>query len=36
MDSWNLHAFDLNSGVEISPGLKSIEKLMELKNLLTS
>jgi phosphoribosylanthranilate isomerase len=36
MDSWNLHAFDLNSGVEMSPGLKSIEKLIELKNVLTA
>ena len=35
-DNWNLIAFDLNSGVEISPGLKSIEKLIELKNLLTT
>ena len=35
-DSWNLHAFDLNSGVEMAPGLKSIEKLVELKNVLNS
>jgi len=35
-DSWNLHAFDLNSGVEMAPGLKSIEKLLELKKLLNT
>jgi phosphoribosylanthranilate isomerase len=26
--------FDLNSGVEISPGLKSAEKLAEIRSLL--
>jgi phosphoribosylanthranilate isomerase len=32
----NLHAFDFNSGVELSPGLKDIDKVSELKNILSS
>jgi phosphoribosylanthranilate isomerase len=32
----NLYALDINSGVEISPGLKSKEKLVELINILNS
>ncbi len=32
----NLHAFDVNSGVEILPGLKSIDKLKVLNAILTS
>lgn len=32
----NLHAFDFNSGVELSPGLKDVDKMTELKNILTS
>ena len=36
IDSWNLHAFDLNSGIEISPGVKDIKKTMEMNNLLNT
>ena len=32
----NLHALDVNSGVEISPGQKDIEKIKGLKSILTS
>ncbi len=32
----NLHAFDFNSGVELSPGVKDIHKLIDLKNILNS
>jgi phosphoribosylanthranilate isomerase len=32
----NLHAFDFNSGVELSPGLKDIDKVIELKNILST
>ncbi len=32
----NLHAFDVNSGVELSPGVKDIHKLIGLKNILNS
>ncbi len=32
----NLHAVDINSGVEVSPGLKDIEKIIDLKVTLTS
>jgi phosphoribosylanthranilate isomerase len=34
MNKMNLHALDINSGVEISPGLKAIEKIKELKQIL--
>ena len=30
----NLHALDINSGVEISPGVKSVDKIVEFKNIL--
>lgn len=30
----NLHAFDVNSGVELSPGLKAVDKLEELNLIL--
>src|SRR6478609_1137183 len=30
----NLHAIDINSGVEIAPGLKSIEKIKSIKSIL--
>lgn len=32
----NLHAVDVNSGVEISPGVKSTEKISRLKEILNS
>lgn len=32
----NLHAIDMNSGVETSPGLKSTKKIEAIKNILTS
>jgi phosphoribosylanthranilate isomerase len=32
----NLHAFDFNSGVELSPGIKDIDKVIDLKNILNS
>ena len=32
----NLHAFDFNSGVELSPGLKSVERIIELNAVLSS
>ncbi len=32
----NLYALDINSGIEISPGVKDINKLMEVNNLLTT
>ena len=34
--SMNLHAFDVNSGVELSPGVKDIEKVMELNKRISS
>lgn len=36
VENRNLHALDINSGVEISPGLKSKEKLVELIKILDS
>lgn len=36
IDRWNLHAYDLNSGIEISPGVKSINKIEEVNKLLTT
>ena len=36
INGMNLHALDINSGVEISPGLKDIDKIKLLKNILTS
>jgi phosphoribosylanthranilate isomerase len=35
-EDWNLQSFDLNSGIETSPGLKSIEKLKDLNGLLAT
>jgi len=32
----NLHGIDVNSGVETSPGLKSIQKIKSIKSILTS
>ncbi len=32
----NLHAIDINSGVEVKPGLKDVEKMNELKHILHS
>lgn len=32
----NLHAFDVNSGVELSPGVKDVDKVIDLKNILNS
>ncbi len=32
----NLHAFDINSGVELSPGLKAVDKIKELNIILNS
>ena len=32
----SLYALDVNSGVEISPGLKDIDKIRDIKNILTS
>lgn len=32
----NAHVLDLNSGVEVSPGLKSIEKIKEIKRVIDS
>jgi phosphoribosylanthranilate isomerase len=32
----NLHAFDVNSGVELSPGLKDMNKVIDLVNILKS
>jgi phosphoribosylanthranilate isomerase len=32
----NLHAIDINSGVEIAPGIKSVEKIISIKSILTS
>ena len=34
--SMNLHALDVNSGVEVSPGIKNISKINELKRVLDS
>jgi len=36
MASMNLHAFDVNSGVELSPGVKDIDKVIDLKKILNS
>jgi phosphoribosylanthranilate isomerase len=36
MKGMNLHAIDINSGVEITPGLKSIEKIKSIKSILNS
>lgn len=35
LDKLNIHALDLNSGVELSPGLKNIEKLNEVLGKLS-
>ena len=32
----NLHAVDINSGVETAPGLKDIPKINSIKSILTS
>jgi len=32
----NLHSLDVNSGVEISPGLKNIEKIKSIKSIINS
>jgi phosphoribosylanthranilate isomerase len=34
LSDMNLHALDINSGVETSPGLKDINKIKEIKDLL--
>jgi phosphoribosylanthranilate isomerase len=34
--SMNIHALDLNSGVEFSPGLKSLEKIKNIKQIATN
>lgn len=31
----NIHALDINSGAELSPGLKSVDKIMEFKRVLS-
>jgi len=36
IESVNLHAFDLNSGVEISAGVKGVEKLKELIKIINT
>jgi phosphoribosylanthranilate isomerase len=36
MKDMNLHAIDINSGVESAPGLKDIQKIKSIKNILTT
>jgi len=36
LSGMNLHALDVNSGVELSPGLKDIEKIGQLQEILNS
>lgn len=36
MDELNVHAIDVNSGVEVSPGLKDVKKIKELKRVVSS
>ncbi len=33
LDKYNMHAIDINSGVEVSPGLKDIEKVRRIMHL---
>jgi phosphoribosylanthranilate isomerase len=34
LSGMNIHALDFNSGVEVSPGLKSVSKIREVKNFI--
>ena len=36
LEGMNIHALDLNSGVELSPGLKNIDKIKEVSRILNS
>lgn len=36
LEGLNIHALDINSGVEISPGLKSVEKIKEVNQILNT
>lgn len=36
IDELNLHAIDVNSGVEVLPGLKDVKKIKELKRVVSS
>ncbi len=36
LNEMNIHALDLNSGVEISPGLKNIDKIKEVSRILNT
>lgn len=36
LEGLNIHALDLNSGVEISPGLKNIEKMKKVNQILNT
>lgn len=36
LEGLNIHALDLNSGVEISPGLKSVDKIKEVNQILNT
>jgi phosphoribosylanthranilate isomerase len=34
LEDMNLHAIDVNSGVEVSPGVKDVRQIGRLKNIL--
>jgi len=36
LEGMNLHAIDVNSGAEVAPGLKEVEKIRAIKNVINS